>query len=624
VGAPRRARSGEIQDIRIALVSICESPVIAQADGDPDGDITRPQVFRLREWDLSAPDDEGSEHTLTAQWAGLTDDGEWAVVFPDPGTVVAYSTSRPETAYSTRLPIDRMTSMAAHGSRIIGGYAGGDVRILNVDGGEVQLFVVGGDPLGIAFLYPLALSPTGSTLATSYAREVRLRDVSEQDDVGQLLLSRVGKPLPQDGWPAAIALSLDDRRLASAVGDTLSVWDVETGALTDGPIYHPTSITNMVFHPTKADTVLAQSQDGFMRAWRLRDSVDHVQRLTSAPAYRAVPDTNSRWLAVVSGGIVRLWDAETLKPVKDLAMPGLTCVNATFDLTGRLLGVSANPNPWGTRGEWVQVWDVETGEPVWGPVETTDARSLAFTADGAALFSAGATTVSKGYVGVTQSWDARTGRALAEPFLASVYVAGGSAVSAHPREPLISIASLELSTGIWDHGAQRLTDVVMRHTARVFTSRFSPNGVLLATGSHNGMAQLWDHATGAPVGPALGHDSSVMHVAFSPDGAYLATGSMDRSVRLWEVSTGEMIGPPLRLEGTVGTVEFDAQGRRLFIAGLSGVHVWTLPELPANVEEMRRRTLRALGAKMLDGEIVSMSADEWARSDVGRTSGLSD
>ena len=68
---------------------------------------------------------------------------------------------------------------------------------------------------------------------------------------------------------------------------------------------------------------------------------------------------------------------------------------------------------------------------------------------------------------------------------------------------------------------------------------FSPNGMLLASGSDNGTMKLWDVATRESIATLKGHTEYVRSVAFSPDGTLLASGSDDGTVKLWDVVTRE-------------------------------------------------------------------------------------
>ncbi|GLY77066.1 WD40 repeat domain-containing protein [Actinoallomurus iriomotensis] len=72
------------------------------------------------------------------------------------------------------------------------------------------------------------------------------------------------------------------------------------------------------------------------------------------------------------------------------------------------------------------------------------------------------------------------------------------------------------------------------HAKPVRAVAFSPDGRLLATGSHDGTVRLWNPATGQLIGnPLMGHTKGVWAVAFSPDGRTLAVSSFDGNIRLW-------------------------------------------------------------------------------------------
>ncbi|MBT2232125.1 AAA family ATPase [Nonomuraea sp. NEAU-A123] len=120
---------------------------------------------------------------------------------------------------------------------------------------------------------------------------------------------------------------------------------------------------------------------------------------------------------------------------------------------------------------------------------------------------------------------------------------------------------------------------------RVRSVAFSPDGHTLATASSNeagenaeGWVRLWDPATGKQIGHALHDpDGRVWSVAFSPDGHTLATASSRSSpgspdiegwVRLWDPASGKRIGPPLHVPGSgVSSVAFSPDGRILAGAG---------------------------------------------------------
>lgn len=85
-----------------------------------------------------------------------------------------------------------------------------------------------------------------------------------------------------------------------------------------------------------------------------------------------------------------------------------------------------------------------------------------------------------------------------------------------------------------------LQQILEGHSGSVWSVDFSPDGRLLAAGSHDKKIQLWDTATGALHQTLEGHSSAVQSVAFSSDNKLLASGSFDDTVRFWDPITGAL------------------------------------------------------------------------------------
>ncbi len=90
------------------------------------------------------------------------------------------------------------------------------------------------------------------------------------------------------------------------------------------------------------------------------------------------------------------------------------------------------------------------------------------------------------------------------------------------------------------------------HTRTVEVLRFSPDGSLLASGSHDATLRVWDAATGRPVRVLTDHRLPVSDVAFAADGKRMLSAGWDGTAILWDVNKGEAIR---RLTGHTDLIE---------------------------------------------------------------------
>jgi WD40 repeat protein len=361
-----------------------------------------------------------------------------------------------------------------------------------------------------------------------------------------------------------VAFSPDGRRIASAAGWEVKVWDAQTGQelldLDTGPV------NGVAFSP-----------DG--------------TRIASGSGEPFTPG---------KAGELKVWDARTGQLLLDLKGHTHAVRSVAFSPDGQRLAT-------GSDDQTVKVWDARPGfqhlnQQLTLKGHAGEVTSVCFSPDGKRIASAsrGYDAEKKQSLGEVKVWDARTGQQLLAPQGHTGWVLS---VAFSPDGQRIASAS----GGVWDEqkkqflgrdevkvwaaqtGQQLLT--LKGHTANVTSVCFSPDGQRLAsasgenlhgTGGRPGEVKVWDARTGQQLLDLQGHKGPVTSVCFSPDGQRLASGSKDFTVKVWDVRTGQ---PLLTLEGhtdDVTSVAFSPDGKRLASGGSGGRDATTA--LPAEVK----------------------------------------
>ncbi len=168
----------------------------------------------------------------------------------------------------------------------------------------------------------------------------------------------------------------------------------------------------------------------------------------------------------------------------------------------------------------------------------------------------------------------------------------------HAREVITTTWSpdgLILASGSID-STVRLWDATTYETLaewRIATQRndvnglaWSPDGGILAAATQNGSIRLWDSISGEEK-PALGiYSGWSREVAWSPGGQLLASTGEDGVVRLWNPETGEKLAMLTGHHSPVWGVAWSPDGTRLVTgSGIyqalrddTSVRMWGIPE----------------------------------------------
>ncbi len=439
------------------------------------------------------------------------------------------------------------------GEILAAGNSTGSITLWNVTSGREI-----GEPLTghTGLVDSLAFSPDGNILAAG-------------DDSGSIVLwdvatrQAIGEPLAgHTSYVLSVAFSPDGSTLASGGNDgTIRLWDASSGAPVGDPLDSTTIPVNSVAFSPDGATLASGSTDSSVRLWNvasgqpigdpLAGHTDSVRSVAFSP--------DGRFLASASGdSSILLWDMATNQVVE----PPLRR-EVVKDIPHVISRIAVSPDgktlaSGGQSGE-VILWNLSQRRIITAPLtgHAGSVNGLAISPDGSLLASSG--TDGNVYV-----WDTESGQMHGQLPAGEFQIA--SAIVFGPQDQTLIAGYDDGSVGLWTNvlSAEPLNEPFKdRHLERVAALAVSLDGMLVASGSVDGIIIVWDYLSREPIRSIDAGLEAVASLTFGPDGAALASGLANGAVVVWDVATGQRIAALTRHSATVTGVAFSPDGKTL-------------------------------------------------------------
>jgi WD40 repeat protein len=465
------------------------------------------------------------------------------------------------------------------------------------------------------FVADMSISPDGQFLASGGGTPFLDTDAANTVRIWALTGSNAGKRLanfPQSSMVCQVVFRPGGRSLAwVGIRGQVGVIDLATGQAST-PWKMPEGYKTIVLNRDGSRLAALNASEHQVKIWDT-DSHQELRRFSNIRAQDSaalVFDPTGQRVAILSSGIMGLWEIASGTQVQSLPVTGQSLGKPVFSDDGKLLA-------YGTESGLVRIWDLTRGEMVHSlSGHAGSVNAVAFAPGGAHIASAGADqtvrlwNLAEGVELVR--FRGHQGRASCLTFPASGrYLASGSeqpgeiklwdltrqqdyiSVTPNARAARI-IEGLSFSQDgesiqlLRKSGALQVADAtsgVERKVARLnfggpwrvpaALAAFSGGGRLLAhTSRADGkMVDVVDLATGQTL-HHLQHNAEVLHIAMSRDGQTLATSAHDyknatsrREVRVWNVASGALQAtirtPPFFTNHIFGSVALSDDGSLL-------------------------------------------------------------
>jgi len=440
--------------------------------------------------------------------------------------------------------------------------------------------VVKADAMPVA---QIAFSPDGHVLAAG-GDTLQLWNT----DTGALIRAVPATASPVT-FPFAVAFSPDGHRVVTGRTDgAVQLWDPDTGAqVGQTMIGHTGPVDGVAFSPDGRQ-IATVSRDGTLRLWSATIGQSMKGRDPDASWVTFSPD--GQRVAAIGATAVQQWDVNSGQPLPPLELGAPEVGAFRYVDGGRIVTVRSDGS--------VQVWDANTGQPTGPPAPIgihVNLLHYAISGDGRLV------ATGELYKGVVRLWDVATGQQVGQPMtIDSQQSVLGMAFS--PDNHRLLVGYYDGSLRLWNPDTGQPDGAAITNPGPlnpVGAVAFSRDGDTAAVGFADGAVQLWDLHSRKQLAhsPLRGHTGDVGSLAFGV-AHQLATGGSDGTLRLWDTATGQPTAAPLSGSDTVDSIALSPDGR---LAASASIYQGTVRLSPAISDP----------AQLCDKLPTNMSRKQW-------------
>jgi WD40 repeat protein len=409
----------------------------------------------------------------------------------------------------------------------------------------------------------------------------------------------ISAPMHHDDAVLSASFSPDGKKIVTASRDSKArIWDANSGATPSLVLPHPRLVRRALF-TSDGRHVFTICFDGIGRLWDAPSGqavahwrIEHADSINSA----ALSPSGKLIATGSNDGVVRISDAATAQPVGEPLHHDENVHTLIFHPADETLLLSVS-------GPVAKLWKLPEGAALFEMRHDAQINSAQFDPRGNRIVTASSDRT-------VRLWDIATGKLIGEEIKHDGEVS--NAVVSADGKLMASLVGSRLL--LWDMGDKPKLRFTFEHGQRVSCARFSPDGLVIISGTDGGRVQGRNVNTGETVGEAIREDGAVVAIDLNRDGTRVLVATATGNARVWELPPRRPLASRLVHDGPIEALALSADGRFLATGSADAkARLWNLSAEHSSARELPHGAALLSVAFSPDGKYVLTGSDTKAR-----------